>query len=324
MQLPSSKSPWLTVETRQFITALEKAGGPPLYTLTPKEAREVLNNAQNIPVNKIPVSIEDMKLPTGPTNEVDIRIIRPLNNKERLPVIFYFHGGGWVMGNKETHDRLVREIASGAEAAVVFVNYTPSPEAQYPIPIEQDYAAMDYVCKNSDKFSIDATRVAVAGDSVGGNMAAVVALLAKERGFNKICFQLLLYPVTAADFNNPTYQAFGDGPWLTRKAMEWFWDQYLPDKSKRNEITASPLLATPEQLKGLPEAMVITDQNDVLCYEGEAYAHKLQEAGVKVTAIRFNGTTHDFMMLNALADSTPTRAAVGSAICALKKAFKKK
>ncbi len=324
MQTPSSKNPWLTIETRQFITELEKAGGPPLYTLTPAEAREVLNQAQNIPVDKIPADLEDLKLPVGPTHEVDIRIIRPQSRKEPLPVIFYFHGGGWVMGNKETHDRLVREIAIGAEAAVVFVNYTPSPEAQYPVPIEQGYAAMEYVCKNPDKFNIDTSRVAVAGDSVGGNMAAVMTLLAKKHGFIKICFQLLIYPVTAADFDNPTYQAFGNGPWLTRKAMEWFWDQYLPDKSKRHEITASPLQATMEQLKDLPEAMIITDQNDVLCYEGEAYAHKLQTAGVKVTALRFNGTIHDFMMLNVLSDSTPTRSAIQNAVIALKQALKNK
>ncbi len=322
MQMRSSKNPWLTVETRQFLDELAKQNPPPLYTLTPEQARKVLSDTQAMKVEKLPADLEDMKLSVGPTGEVDIRVIRPAGNNDRLPVVFYFHGGGWVMGDKETHDRLVRELAVGAGVAVVFVNYTPSPEAQFPVPIEQDYAAMEYVVKNADRFNVDISRLAVAGDSVGGNMAAVMALLAKQHGAIKIKFQLLIYPVTDADFDNPTYQAYGDGPWLTKKAMEWFWDQYLPDKSRRKDIIACPLQATTEQLKGLPEAFIITDQNDVLCFEGEAYAHKLEEAGVKVTAVRYNGTFHDFMMLNPLADSSPTRAAVSQAVCALKKALK--
>ncbi len=322
MQMRSSKNPWLTVETRQFLDELAKLNPPPLYTLTPQQARKVLSDTQAMKVEKLPADLEDIKLPAGPTGEVDIRVIRPAGNHDRLPVVFYFHGGGWVMGDKETHDRLVRELAVGAGAAIVFVNYTPSPEAQFPVPIEQDYAAMEYVVKNADRFNIDISRLAVAGDSVGGNMAAVMTLLAKRHGAIKIRFQLLIYPVTDADFDNPSYQAYGDGPWLTKKAMEWFWDQYLPDKSRRKDITACPLQATREQLQGLPEAFIITDQNDVLCFEGEAYAHKLEEAGVKVTAVRCNGTFHDFMMLNPLADSSPTRAAVAQAVWALKKALK--
>ncbi len=322
MQMRSSKNPWLSVETRQFLDGLAKLNPPPLYTLTPQQARKVLSDTQAMNVEKLPVDLEDIKLSVGPTGEVDIRMIRPAGNNATLPVVFYFHGGGWVMGDKDTHDRLVRELAVGAKAAIVFVNYTPSPEARFPVPIEQGYAAMEYVVKNADRFNIDISRLAVAGDSVGGNMAAVMTLLAKQRGTVKIKFQLLIYPVTDADFDNPSYQAYADGPWLTKKAMEWFWDQYLPDKSQRKDITACPLRATAEQLKGLPEAFIITDQNDVLCFEGEAYAHKLEEAGVKVAAVRYNGTFHDFMMLNPLADSTPTRAAVAQAVCALKNALK--
>lgn len=322
MKNPSSKNPWLTVETQQFIDELAKADAPPLYTLTPQEARKVLSGTQAMAVAKQPADIEDLKLDIGPTGEVDVRIYRPAGSKERLPGVFYFHGGGWVMGDKETHDRLVRELCAGAGVTIIYVNYTPSPEAQYPVPLKQSYAAMEYVIKNADGFNIDPAKIAVAGDSVGGNMSIAMTLLAKQHGTVDIKFQLLIYPVTDADFDNPSYQAFADGPWLTKKAMEWFWDQYLPDKSRRGEITACPLRASVDQLKGLPEAFVITDQNDVLCYEGEAYAAKLQQAGVRVTAVRYNGTVHDFMMLNPLADSSPARAAVAQAVCALRKALK--
>lgn len=223
------------------------------------------------------------------------------------------------MGDKDTHERLVRELAQGAQAAVVYPNYTPSPEAQYPVPLEQAYAAMLSVLQRADDYGLDASRVAVAGDSVGGNMATVMALLAKERKGPRIDFQLLLYPVTDANFDTESYRAFADGPWLTRRAMQWFWDAYAPDETRRGEITASPLRATPEQLRGLPPALIITAENDVLRDEGEAYARKLSDAGVRVACVRYNGTHHDFMMLNGLAETTPARAAVAQSAAALKK-----
>jgi len=309
-------------KTRALLAALDAQGGPPLYTLSYRDARAVLDEAQAIPVFKQPADIEDVTVPGGPKGEISIRIVRPKPRAAGpLPVVVYTHGGGWVLGNKETHDRLIREIANGAQAAVVFVNYTPSPEARYPTSIEEAYGATRYVAENGASMGFDTSRLAIAGDSVGGNMAAAVTILAKQRGGPKIGHQLLFYPVTDASFDTDTYRHFADGPWLTRPAMKWFWDAYCPDLPKRNEPTASPLRASIETLRGLPPALVITDENDVLRDEGEAYAHKLNEAGVQVTATRYLGTVHDFMMLNAFTDDPAPRGAVAQAIAYLREAF---
>jgi acetyl esterase len=235
----------------------------------------------------------------------------------------YFHGGGWVLGGKDTHDRLVREIANGANAAVVFVNFTPSPEAKYPIPIEEAYAATKYIAENGKNFNLDTSRLAVVGDSVGGNMAAAVILMAKERAGPRIDYQVLFYPVTDANFDTPSYQQFAKDIWLTREAMKWFWNNYLPDKEMRKQPTASPLQASIDQLKGQPPALIITDENDVLRDEGEAYAHKLIQAGVDVTAVRYMGTIHDFVMLNTLAGTPATCSAIGLANEHLRNIFAK-
>jgi acetyl esterase len=309
----------LEPHTQEFVDSL--AGAPPIYTLSPAEARSVLTRAQAIPVGKPSARIEDVTFPVGPTGAVPIRIIRPADAPEILPVVMYFHGGGWVLGDRDTHDRLVREIAVGAEAAVVFVEYDRSPEARYPTAIEQAYAATRYVVDNGASLHVDPLRLAVVGDSVGGNMAAAVTLMAKKRHGPKIAHQVLLYPVTDACFDTGSYNRFADGPWLTRRAMQWFWDAYLPDPALRKQPTATPLNASLEQLTGLPEALVIVDENDVLRNEGEAYARKLSNAGVRVTSTRYNGTIHDFAMLNALADTPATRAAIAQTVSALKTAL---
>jgi len=309
--------------TKAFIEKINKQDGTPIYELSPEEARKVLSNAQTFEVAKLPADIEDLNIPAGPDGQVSIRIIRPKGSKESLPVVMYFHGGGWVLGDKDTHDRLVREIANGANAAVVFVNFTPSPEAQYPKPIEEAYAATKYISENGKNLNLDTSRFALAGDSVGGNMAAAVLLLAKERGGPRIDYQVLFYPVTDANFDTPSYQQYANGIWLTREAMKWFWDNYLPDKELRKQPTASPLQASLDQLKGQPPALIITDENDVLRDEGEAYAHKLVKAGVNVTAVRYLGTIHDFVLLNALAGTPATCGAVGLVIENLKSIFSK-
>lgn len=307
--------------TQHFIDALTAKGGPAIYTLSPADARNVLAGAQAGPAAKLPADIEAKTLPVGPTGKTQVHVVRPAGAKGVLPVVMYFHGGGWVLGDEATHDRLIRQIANGAHATVVFVNYDRSPEARYPVAIEQDYAATKYVAEHAKEFGIDPKRLAVAGDSVGGNMAAVVALLAKERQGPKIDFQVLFYPVTDANFEDSSYNQFANGPWLTKAAMKWFWDAYLPDEAARKQPTATPLNASLEQLKGLPDALVITDENDVLRDEGEAYARKLAQAGVTVTAVRYNGTIHDFVMLNAVAGTPAAKAAVDQANAALRKAF---
>jgi acetyl esterase len=257
----------------------------------------------------------------GPTGEISIKIVRPPKTPSTLPVIMYFHGGGWILGSYNTHDRLVREIATGAQAAVVFVEYEPSPEAQYPVAIEQAYAATQHIADHGREFRFDSSRLAVVGDGVGGNMAAVVTLLAKQRGGPRIRYQVLFYPVTDANLDNGSYQKFAEGPWLTRAAIEWFWNAYAPDAEMRKKVTVSPLQATTQELAGLPPALVITDENDVLRDGGEAYAQKLIQAGVTVTAVRYLGTIHDFVMLNALAETPAARAAIAQANDALRKAL---
>jgi acetyl esterase len=319
--LAAHAAPVLEPATQAFIDALAAHGGAPIYTLSPTDARAVLAGAQAGPIARLPARIEDQVWPVGPTGQVAVRIVRPAHATGVLPVVMYFHGGGWVLGDRNTHDRLLRQIANGAQAAVVFVDYGRAPETQYPVPIEQAYAATQYVASHAAEFKIDPTRMAVAGDSVGGNMAAAVTLLAKQHGGPKLDFQVLFYPVTDAAFDNASYTQFQNGPWLTKPAMQWFWNAYAPTEAQRAQITASPLRATLEQLRDLPPALVITDENDVLRDEGEAYAQKLTQAGVPVTAVRYNGTVHDFVMLDALANTPAARAAVAQATRALRNAF---
>ena len=301
--------------------ALAAAGGPPLYTLSPQEARGVLDRAQAGDVAMPPAVVEPHTIPGGPDGEISVTVVRPVNTNGSLPAVVYTHGGGWILGNFATHERLVRDLTAQSGAAFVFVNYTPSPEAHYPVAIEQVYATVKWVAKYGAELGLDGSRLAVAGESVGGNMTAAVTLLAKERGGPAIRYQALLYPVTNAAFDTDTYDQFADGPWLTRKAMQWFWDAYAPDLASRAEPAASPLRATVEQLRGLPPALVITDEADVLRDEGEAYAHKLRAAGVDVTAVRYEGVFHDFMMLNALAETNANRTATKQTAQALKTAL---
>jgi acetyl esterase/lipase len=227
-----------------------------------------------------------------------------------------------VLGNAATHDRLVRELAVGAEAAVVFVEYDRSPEARYPVAIEQAYATARWISAEGAAHGLDGTRLAIAGDSVGGNMTAALTILAKQRGDVTFLHQSLYYPVTDAGQDTPSYLEFADGPYLTAKAMAWFWDAYLPDIDARSEITVSPLRATLVELAGLPEAFVIVDENDVLRDEGEAYARKLTQAGVRTTSARYNGTVHDFLMLNPLRGTAATSSAVDQAVDVLRRALR--
>jgi acetyl esterase len=296
----------------------EATANPPfLPDLGPVEARKVLDDVQSGDITKPQVDEAWVKVPGGPAGEVDVRIVRPKDATGTLPVIVYTHGAGWVLGNAQTHDRLVRELAAGTGAAVVFPEYTRSPEARYPQAIEECWTAALWVASGSAPVGLDSSRIAIAGDSVGGNLAIALTLLAKQRGGVTFRRQVLFYPVTAANFDTASYRQFAEGYFLRRDAMQWFWDQYAPDEAQREEITASPLRASLDQLAGLPPALVINGEADVLRDEGEAYANKLREAGVPVTAIRYQGIIHDFVMLNALRETHAADAAITQAVAFL-------
>jgi acetyl esterase/lipase len=301
--------------------AAATANPPYLFDLGPAEGRKVVDEVQGGQVEKPEVEEEWVTIAAGPAGSVPVRIVRPAGVTGPLPVILYLHGAGWVFGNAHTHDRLVRELALGAYAAVVFPEYDLSPEARYPVAIEQSYAVARWVVADGAALGLNGARLAVAGDSVGGNMAAALTLLAKERGDVPLVFQLLFYPVTDAAFDTGSYRQFATGYFLRRDAMQWFWDQYTTDPAERAQVTASPLRASVEQLAGLPPALVITAEADVLRDEGEAYAAKLREAGVPVVATRYAGIIHDFVMLNALRDTDAAAAAITQATTALRDAL---
>jgi acetyl esterase len=297
------------------------AHAPPVYELSPSAARTSLEEVQSGPV-AMP-DVDSVWMTVGADGvEARVRIVKPVGATGLLPTVLYLHGGGWVLGGAATHDRLVRELSVGVRAAVVFVDYDRAPEASYPVALEQAYAAARWIHRHGAGADLDATRLAVVGDSAGGNLAAALALLAQQRGDVGFVHQSLYYPVTDAAQNTASYRDFADGPHLTAKAMAWFWDAYLPDRARRNEIFASPIKASVEELVGLPEAFVVVDEYDVLRDEGEAYARKLTAAGVRCTSVRYNATMHDFMMLNTLRETAAASAAITQAIDVLRQALK--
>ncbi|MFJ3691463.1 alpha/beta hydrolase [[Kitasatospora] papulosa] len=301
----------------------EATANPPyLFELAPADGRKAVDEVQSGDgVAKPEVDEEWITVKGGPTGDVRARIVKPAGATGTLPVILYIHGAGWVFGNAHTHDRLVRELAVGAGAAVVFPEYDLSPEARYPVAIEQNYAVARWIVQDGATKQLDGARLAVAGDSVGGNMTAALTLMAKQRGDVALKHQVLFYPVTDASFDTGSYRQFATGYFLRRDGMQWFWDQYTTDEAERAQITASPLRATTEQLSGLPAALVITGEADVLRDEGEAYADKLREAGVPVTAVRFQGIIHDFVMLDALRGTHAAEAAITMAVQTLRTAL---
>jgi acetyl esterase len=293
---------------------------PFLYEMDYPAARKVLDDAQATPIEKLPIDEEWITVPAA-VGDARVRLIKPKGAGGALPAIVYMHGGGWVLGNANTHDRLVRELAVGARAALAFVEYPNSPEAKYPVAIEQGYATAQWITREGASKGLDATRIAVAGESVGGDMTAALTLMAKERGDVKFVHQSMYYPVTDAAMNTASYEEFDSGYYLSRKEMEWFWDAYTTDPGERAQITASPNKATIEQLRGLPPAFLCVDEADPLRDEGESYAAKLRAAGVPVTTVRYDGTIHDFMLLNPLSETKATRAAIREAVAELQLAL---
>ncbi len=302
-----SIDPAIDHEVRAFLRVLN-SGGRPLESMTPKEAREVLVNAQaSVQVDLSGVEVSEKTITSG-GYEIPLHIVRPAGVKGVLPAFLFLHGGGWVLGDFPTHERMVRDLVVSSGCVAVFINYTRTPEAQYPRAIHEIYAATQWVAGHGAEIGIDGSSLAVVGNSVGGNMAAVTTLLAKERGGPKITLQILLWPVVDADFETASYQRYGEKRFLTTAMMKWMFDLYTTDRAQRREAHASPLRATVDQLVGLPPALIVVAEHDILRDEGEAYGRKLDEAGVNVTTIRYNGMIHDFGLLNGLAEVPATRS----------------
>lgn len=306
-------SPAVEPTTQAFLQAVHGGSGPALETLPPAQARAVLVGAQaGVALDLPPADLSQKTISVG-GRDISLTIVRPAGVKGTLPAFMFLHGGGWVLGDFPTHERFVRDLVADSGVVAVFVNYTPSPEARFPVAIEEAYAATRWVAAHGAEIGVDGSRLAVAGNSVGGNMAAVVCLMAKERQGPALRAQILFWPVTDAHFENASYVQFAEGHFLTRGMMQWFWDNYTTSADERRSIHASPLLATADQLAGLPPALVQTAEFDVLRDEGEAYARKLQAAGVEVVAVRYAGTIHDFGLLNALSRVPSTRQALHQA-----------
>jgi acetyl esterase/lipase len=306
-------------DTRAFLDALAAGGGTPLEQLSPADARAVLVGVQaSVEVDLSGTRVEEKTIEVA-GQPIKLMIVRPEGATGLMPVFMFFHGGGWVLGDYPTHARLIHDLVLNSGAVAVYVDYTPSPEAWYPTAINQAYAATDWVASHGAEIGVDASRLAVAGNSVGGNMAAVVSLMAKDKGSPEIRFQALLWPVTDASLETGSYKEFAQGYFLTKPMMQWFWDNYTTDEEQRAQTYASPLRASVEALEGLPPALVITAESDVLRDEGEAYARKLDAAGVPVTSTRYNGMIHDFGLLNPLAGVTGARSALLQAGAELRK-----
>ncbi|MEA3205532.1 MAG: hypothetical protein QOG92_1197 [Verrucomicrobiota bacterium] len=312
-------NPKVEHHVRKFLEALNSSGGKPLETLSPAEARAVLVNAQaSVSLELPPCDVEHKRVTEDGLN-LDLTIVRPAGSHGIGPVFMFFHGGGWILGDFPTHERFVRDLVVDSGFTAVFINYPPSPEAQYPTAINQAYAATKWVAAHGSEINVDSKRLALVGNSVGGNMTAVVALMAKDKGGPEIKCQIMFWPVTDANFDTPSYQEYADGYFLTKPMMKWFWDAYLPDQARRKEVYASPLQAATKHLTGLPPALIQTAGNDVLRDEGEAYARKLDAAGVDVTAVRYEGLIHDYGLLNAISQVPAVRSALHQAVEELKK-----
>jgi acetyl esterase/lipase len=304
---------------KAFLKVLNSGGGPPLEALPPLDAREVLVSAQaSVQVDLSGIE-ESEKTITADGFTIKMNIVRPEGVKGKLPVFIFVHGGGWVLGDYPTHKRMVRDLVVLTGFAGVFVNYTRTPDAQYPRAINEIFAATKWVAEHGDEIEVDGKNLAVVGNSVGGNMTAVTALKAKENGGPKIKVHIMMWPVTDANFERDSFKQFGEKRFLTTPLMKWMWDLYTTDPKQRKEIYASPLQASVEQLKGLPPALIQVAESDILRDEGEAYGRKLDEAGVTVTTVRYDGMIHDFGLLNGLAEEPAVRSLFEHAAAELKK-----
>lgn len=306
----------ISLEPEAIAVSNESSVPPLIFQLPPSQGRQILEKAQSTPISMYPAKVQKTVVDTGKWGCLPVYIVTPIEIKTPSNVIFYIHGAGWVFGSFHTHEKLVRELAARTGCILVFPEYSRSPEARYPVAIEQCY---DVLCRISEilkkfGFHINSDTLTVAGDSVGGNMTIAMTLMAKDRRGPYIQKQLMYYPVTNACFCTDSYIQFAEGYYLYREGMMWFWDQYTMSDCDRNKITVSPLRAKTEQMRNLPEAMILNGEADVLRDEGEAYGRKLRDAGVAVTAMRFQGMIHDFVMLNALDKTKACRAAMDASV----------
>ncbi|OKS86695.1 hypothetical protein RG47T_2152 [Mucilaginibacter polytrichastri] len=320
-QTDYATDPHLTPEVRAFLK-LVNGGGPPVESLSKEDARNVLVNAQNSVKVDLSGIEESEKTIQANGHSIKLNIVRPAGAKGVLPVFIFIHGGGWILGDYPTHKRMVRDLVVLSGCQGVFVNYTPSPEAHYPVAINEIYEATKWVAEHGAEINADGKKLAVVGNSVGGNMTAVTCLMAKAKNGPKISLQIMMWPIVDAGFDTESYKLFGADRFLTTPLIKWMYDQYTPDLAQRKEIYASPLQASVDQLKGLPPALIQVAENDVLRDEGEAYGRKLEEAGVKATTVRYNGVIHDFGLLNGLAEIPQTRALFVQAAAELRKYLK--
>jgi acetyl esterase len=307
-------------QIRAFLAELNKDGSP-FWELPQPKPQEILTALQNqTPVDMSGVTTVERTI-TQDGRTVKLYIMTPQHTADKPGVLLFIHGGVWIVGNFQNHQRLLRDLVVGSGQIGVFVEYTPLPEGKYPTQMEESYAALKWVAAHADEFGADGSQIAIAGNSVGGNMSAALALMAKDKKGPKIALQVLFIPATDASVNTESYREFGTGRFLARAFMKYGWDLYAPDQKTRNSPYVSPLRASDDELKGLPPALVITAENDPLRDEGEAYARKLKEAGVAVTATRYNGMIHDFVLLNAIHDVPGVQAAIKQASDAIRAAL---
>ena len=309
-----------TAGVQAFLNVLNAGDGKPMEQMTPQEARQVLIGAQKGVA--LPSAQVAEKIITVNGQSIKLKIVKPDNAAGTLPVFMFFHGGGWVLGDFPTHERLIRDLVRSSGAAAVYVDYTPSPEAHFPVAINQAYEATKWVAEHGQEIGVDGSRLGLVGNSVGGNMVASVALQAKQFNGPKIRYNVMLWPVTDANFDSTSYNQYENGYFLTKNMMKWFWDNYTTNASDRNNILASPLRATTEQLKGFPQTLIQTAELDVLRDEGEAFGRKLDAAGVPVTVTRYNGMIHDYGLLNPLSQEPTVRTALEQAGAALQNHLK--
>jgi acetyl esterase len=317
-----SQDPHIERHIKAFLKIVNSGTGKPIEQLMPKDGRAILTSVQNSVVVDVSGITVTEKTISQDNATIKLNIVRPAGAKGLLPVFMFFHGGGWVLGDFPTHKRLVRDLVVNSGAVAVFVNYTPSPEAHFPVAVNQAYAATKWVAAHGVEIGVNSKRLAVAGNSVGGNMAAVVALMAKDKKGPAIRFQLLLWPVTNADFNTGSYAQYAEKRFLTKSVMEYYWNSYTTNVEERINKYASPLTADLNVLAGLPPAFIQVAENDVLRDEGEAYGRRLDQAGVDVTVVRYNGLVHDYGLLNPLANVPAIKSAMLQAGSELKSHLK--